>query len=780
MTQTDASPEVYSIPEGHKVTELQQPQTDYKSQWQGTNTPIVIDFGSWRCRAGWAAPSAEETFRPRLDFENALGKFKDRKINQGRQTVLVGDDMYSVSVGRLKGKSPFDGGVICNVEPMESILDYTMLQLGIQSESIDHPVVMTEPLCVPGYHRQLVSELLFEGYGVPSVAYGVDSLFSYYENHGGLDHAGVLLSCGHTGSHVIPITGGQAQLDSAKRLAFGGQMCVDGLFKLLQLKYPVFPDRITPYQVQHMVHHHTYFANDYKNELSHYRDHDYLANHDRVIQYPYTVETVVEKSEEELERLAQKRREQMKRMQEIAAKNRLEKLIRNEQDLETFTRAKEAKKSESKTAFNERLKALGFRNETELDDTIKKLQTAINRAQNKDLGDDKSEAQAPSFPLVNIPDEELNDADRREKKKQRLLKAGFDARERAQKAKEEAKLKEEEAIRKDEERRLTDPMAWLEELKRKRWDLKEKMEQRTQVKQQLANRHSHLAQMRMKNISALASNDVGGLTPGMSPSVSGASGEGGANADVATTGRRRRRAPTEDTFGADDSDWAIYRAINREEGSEDEEEEENDQALLIQYEELLEKHDPGYLKGLVLAENDKIRHSTMYQFTRGVANIPEEGTPEDTAQHHQLHLNVERIRVPEALFQPQAMGIEQAGLVEIIDGLYHQLGLQNLRSPQGAQYLFCTGGSSLIPHLKERLQYAVQSIIPVGTPVHVQQARDPLWDSWRGAARWASTLNQADWARYAITKADYEEYGPRYLKENPMGNRYFSPKSEPE
>lgn len=46
--------------------------------------------------------------------------------------------------------------------------------------------------------------------------------------------------------------------------------------------------------------------------------------------------------------------------------------------------------------------------------------------------------------------------------------------------------------------------------------------------------------------------------------------------------------------------------------------------------------------------------------------------PSDPAQAAQLHVNIEQIRVPEALYQPQMAGIDQAGLLEIIGHVLKQ------------------------------------------------------------------------------------------------------------
>jgi actin-related protein 5 len=74
----------------------------------------------------------------------------------------------------------------------------------------------------------------------------------------------------------------------------------------------------------------------------------------------------------------------------------------------------------------------------------------------------------PTFPLLDIPDDQLSEADKKEKKKQRLLKAGYDARQRAKKAKEEDKARQAEIARLDEERRMNYPDEWLSDLKQSR------------------------------------------------------------------------------------------------------------------------------------------------------------------------------------------------------------------------------------------------------------------------------------------------------------------------
>lgn len=95
-----------------------------------------------------------------------------------------------------------------------------------------------------------MSELLFEGYSVSSVAYGIDALFSFYANEHSLDNGGIVVSSGHTATHVLPVLGGRGALEQAKRISYGGTQATDYMLKLMQLKYPTFPTKMTTNQAQ--------------------------------------------------------------------------------------------------------------------------------------------------------------------------------------------------------------------------------------------------------------------------------------------------------------------------------------------------------------------------------------------------------------------------------------------------------------------------------------------------------------------------------------------------
>ncbi|KAJ1737909.1 Nuclear actin-protein involved in chromatin remodeling [Coemansia sp. Benny D160-2] len=738
---------VYEIPDGPPDAELVTPSFDYAAMGQG-GTPLVIDNGSGKCRAGWAT---EEN--PRLEFESIVAKYRNRKVSADL-LLLVGSDVQSDPMAKSSARSGFDNGVVTNFDVMESIMDYVFTVLGCVDESINQPIVMTETVCNPFTSRKHMSELLFECYNVPSVAYGIDSVWSYYKNMGSFSTDGLVFGSGNINSHVIPIYDSRAHTEHCKRLNIGALSMEDYLLKLLQLKYPSFPMKITEWQSEDLVKDFAYVAEDFDKELSCYLTADNLAEKDITVQFPFPMPNLDERTEEEIQRAAERRKEQGKKLQEMAAKKRQDKLEKRAEELGELVELRDSKESMDADAFTERLDELGLMDEQELDDAIAKSQNIISRAQNKELGIEAEEKEAPVFPLVDVPDDELTDEQKREKRKQVFLKASHDARERARVEKEKERVKQEELFKQDEERRINHFDEWLADLQSRRQGVISRMDDRRLRRKELNDRRSHASQVRMRNIADLAANE--GKVAG---------------------GKRRRRGDQDDDFGAEDNDWDVYRDISKE---EDAEEDEEDEAEMAKYNKLLEMHAPDYLESLDRTARAAIENTTMYRFMEGCqpAILEKPAAPQKidnativsrAAREYQLHLNVERIRVPEIIFRPGLVGIDQAGLVETFDGVFRQVKRNSL-----ASNIFVTGGGfSQVSGIVSRLQKDIQSIMPVNTPIKVTRAADPLLDAWRGAAQWSVKEPEA-FAAGSITRQDYQEYGGEYLQEHAASNRFFS------
>ncbi|KAH8689936.1 putative chromatin remodeling complex subunit [Talaromyces proteolyticus] len=710
----------------------QPPQPDGYEQSRASpgSSAIVIDNGSHTVKAGWSFDK-----NPRFVIPPVMSRYRDRKLNKGCQ--FIGYDAYVDATTRGQLRYAFDPGtsVVGNWEVMEGILDYLFIKLGVDGSNgnVDRPIVMTESIANLAYPRRMMNEILFECYGVPSVAYGVDSLFSYRYNRG---KDGLIVSSSHTATHVVPVMNSKALFSNASRLNWGGQQASEYLLKLMRLKYPAFPGRMTEHQMEDLIHKLSYVSLDYNEEISHFLDWTGLEDRDYVVQYPFTEHVVVEKTEEELARIAERKKESGRRLQEQAAKMRLEKLMKKEQELEYYKDLQQGLAQQTKKEVRRILESEDMKDEAHLERTIRDLERSIKRSRNKDLGNDETEEnqEEVTFPLLDVPDEELDEAGIKEKRHQRLMKSNMEARQRAKTEKEREKARVEEEQRLDDERRENDFEEWIGERRAARQVLLQKIKERERLKADLGNRKSLASQMRMKTLANLAADGP----------------------------KKRRRGGDDDTFGADDADWGVYRTVATGEQSDDEEEEDANASLKTIEEQLL-KYDPEFTNEHTLEAQTDWTKSMVHAFLRG----PWPFDPESQREAYQIHLNVERIRVPEVVFQPSIAGVDQAGLIEIAAGTLNQRFTVDEDRTRLLKDVFLTGGNTLFKSFDERLKTDLRGFLPVGSNLSVRRAADPVLDAWKGAAQWASGSALAS---SSITRAEFDEKGSEYLKEHDLGN----------
>jgi len=136
---------------------------------------------------------------------------------------------------------------------------------------------------------------------------------------------------------------------------------------------------------------------------------------------------------------------------------------------------------------------------------------------------------------------------------------------------------------------------------------------------------------------------------------------------------------------------------------------------------------------------------------------------------YQLVLFVERVKIPELVFQPILAGVDQAGLAECIERVF--AGFDEATQARMARNIFVTGGNTLHQGFLRRIEYEVRSLRPFGSAFNVYQARDPLLDAWRGAALLASSKEQLVAA--SMSRREWEEMGPEYFKEHALSNFYY-------
>lgn len=705
------------------------------AQPQGS-VAIVIDNGSSAVRAGW---SFDEM--PRFSIPPIMAKYRDRKL--GKTYSFAGYDCYADTTARGHIRTAFEAGtgIVSNWDVMEHLLDWTFLKLGMNGVdgSIDMPIVLTEAVANLPYSRKSLNEIIFECYGAPSLATGIDSLFSYRYNKG---KTGLVVSSSYSSTHVIPVYNSKPLLAQAIRLNWGGWHAAEYLTKLIRLKYPSFPGKLNTSQAEHMLRDHCYISKDYDNELRSYLDWTGLEDRDIVIQYPFTEEVIIQKTEEELAKIAERKKESGRRLQEQAAKMRLDKLIKKEENLEYYKKLRDRIADSNKKDTKRLLDAEDMKDEAQLERTIKDLEKSIKRARTKDVGHDPEEEQeVPDFGLLDVPDDQLDEAGIKQKRQQRLLKSNHDARARAKAEKEAEKARIAEEERVDQDRRENDLEGWLEQKRAARIGTLQKMKERDRLKADLGNRKSLASQIRMKSIANLASDNPRG---------------------------KRRRGGDDDNFGANDDDWGVYRQIAvGENASDDEEGEEDLLGNLKSLEDELLRYDSSFTHEDTYEAQSDWSKSLLHAFTRG----PRPFDAGAQSEMNQLHLNVERIRVPEVVFQPSIAGIDQAGLIEMAGDILNQRlgGIPTLNRDDFLRDIFLTGGNILFANFDDRLHQGLTALLPADSPLVVRKAGDAVLDAWKGAAGWVGSTG---YKAAVVTKAEWSEKGGDYIKEHELGNSY--------
>ncbi|ERN14358.1 actin-related protein 6 [Amborella trichopoda] len=133
---------------------------------------------------------------------------------------------------------------------------------------------------------------------------------------------------------------------------------------------------------------------------------------------------------------------------------------------------------------------------------------------------------------------------------------------------------------------------------------------------------------------------------------------------------------------------------------------------------------------------------------------PEDRTRIDLTKNEELKLTNERFLVPEMLFHPSDLGINEAGLAECIVRAVQSC--HPYLHPVLYESIILTGGSTLFPHFVERLERELRPLVPDDFRLKITHQEDPILGVWRGGSLLASS---PDFEAMCVTKHDYEELG---------------------
>ncbi|XP_072176304.1 actin-related protein 5-like [Diadema setosum] len=676
----------------------------YSQDLKSKGLPLIIDNGSCFSRAGWACESS-----PRLSFRNVIARQRGKKDSEAQ----IGNDIPNIETVRWLLKTQFDRDVVTHYDAQEQILDHTFQRLGIDSEgAVQHPVVMTEAPCNPNICRQTMSELLFECYQIPSLAYGIDSLFSLYYNcpEKSASSCSLILSSGFQTTHVLPVINGQLDAANCRRLNIGGSHLTSYLLRLLQLKYPAHQSHLNLSRAEELLMEHSYTAVDPWSEFEDWKSQDYFDKHAHRMQLPYTPLPGWS-----VGNTKERRRQCISRLQDLNKKWRQEKLTGAEEKLRSLVNIQNTAEDSNDTQ-KKMLRTLGLNSLDDLKGYIGMLNASIQRAKvslggRESIVDQPTSVNVwPSLDLLGSDQELLSQAERNAVRRQELVEAFHQNSLRARWVQQEIDGLLQEGTR------------LVGQGSPKEGGLKRWTEQLKEQKEELGTCHAQWQHIKESLLGLQEPKD----------------------ADTMDTDQEGDNDET--TAGDQGSEWAYIQAMEDDaEGFSFEAEQEN------------------------LSELDKILSVFDQEVNKENRSPVGQRMTFDLAEYYQVVLGVERIRGPEILFQPSIMGLEQGGLGETMEHVLrlYEPEVQN----KLVQNVFLTGGNLNFPNMVERIETELRAMRPFQSSFKVRRAGNPSLDAWLGAAKWATDpANQS----LFISRAEYEEKGGDYLKEHHASNRSFS------
>ena len=261
-------------------------------------------------------------------------------------------------------------------------------------------------------------------------------------------------------------------------------------------------------------------------------------------------------------------------------------------------------KEQDKFKFEEMLTNTGYESAEEIMQRINKLNAKLNNDIHH-LENTQPEDIESRWNLLSMPDEDLTEEQIKMKRIQKMQKNAYYSR----LEKKEQARKEKEKI---EKLKNENKDKYLVSLYRTKKEILERLAKYDELKRDMVNRHSKTNMKRMQTLAEL-----------------------GKGADEMEKGSSWE----DDDFGKNDEDWEIYREVNKNNINEEEEEDYN---RLHDIENQISEIDKNYFGNV---------QQYQYNFYK---------------ENDYFILGVDQFRCAELLFKPYIIGVEQAGIIEII------------------------------------------------------------------------------------------------------------------
>lgn len=732
---------------------------------------IIIDNGSSMIKTGFSNFSMPQHY---LKPVIAMPKTSTKGIVN---SFFLGEDIFRVDSGKMNKKSPFEKNYITNFNAQEGVFDYIFKQIGINQESVNYDIVISEPFCNLNYSRKGINELLFELYGAKSVSWCVDSFAASYFN--GHDKNGLIVSSGYSTTHVIPVIDYKPIIEKSRRISIGGQNHVDLLIQSLSLKYSSNKNKFTNEICQHIAENYTECAIDYDEQIF-LLEKIYISERKRVeIEEVRILYGSIDIYNKILSKLRKPLFNISNDMENISTPYNISSSYKNYTSYNNYLLLKEdltsnivndlyvfgwpkpafsflqedlKRKQDSRLELGMKLKELMKKRREE-----KLIQMSNELTELEEIQDRKAENDEETYIEIlkskgfsnenelfdrisklhskvnmnmtfnQIASSEVFD----ENKKWPLINTPDEDLteiqlkqkkiQKLQRMSYLSRLEKKELIKKEKEKvenlKKNDPDGYLFDLLIRKKESLDKLERFKKMRKEMQSRRTKNNLSRMMVMAELGKEK---------------------EKTKIKSRKKEKENENEDDFGKNDDDWEVYRGIAKNSFSDEEEEEKNN---LEEIEELLLEMKPDYI------------------MTSEIGNYINES---DVSS--KLYLGIDQFRGVEILFKPYLIGIDKAGLSETIECVVKQFNKEDQRKLLGN--VFLCGGNMSYKNIERRIYNEIRGFADYDIDVKVNKSKNTLNDCWNGLRKFHYEMDDS----VKISKAEYEEKGVNCFKWNRYSN----------
>ena len=222
--------------------------------------PIVLDHGSYKCRAGFAGET-----NPRTQFLSLTGRqatdtshpAADHRFND----VYIGDRLLS-NVDHLQLRYPVEHGHVTDWDDVEAIWSYVFSE-ELKVDASEHPILVSESSRNPKISREKATTIMFETFSVPAFCLVQQAVLALYSTG---RTSGIVLDSGFSVTRITPVHDGYNVRLGNRNLDIGGINVSDLLRKKLTDKGFTFKTQSEYRSLRHICEKLCYGAIDFEKE----------------------------------------------------------------------------------------------------------------------------------------------------------------------------------------------------------------------------------------------------------------------------------------------------------------------------------------------------------------------------------------------------------------------------------------------------------------------------------------------------------------------------------